>query len=144
MASADDLPVTGQLVIPGDELDVTTSRASGPGGQHVNTTESRVQLRWNVRTSRALTDTQLARLERALGPRLTEVGDLVIACATDRSQHRNRELARERLVDLVRRALTPRKPRRRSRVPRSQKAKRRDDKRRRGQIKRLRKRPNED
>ena len=144
MASSDDLPIKRGLAIPGDELTVTTSRASGPGGQHVNTTESRVQLRWNALTSRALSEAQRTRLYNALANRLTADGDLVVACASERSQHRNRELARARLAALVRRALTPRRPRKRTNVPRGEKTRRREQKRRRGQIKQLRKPPREE
>jgi ribosome-associated protein len=144
MATSDDLPIKRGLAIPGDELSVTTSRASGPGGQHVNTTESRVQLRWNVPGSRALSEAQRARLRDALASRLTSDGDLVVACASERSQHRNRELARERLAALVRRALTPRRPRKRTNVPRGEKARRREQKRRRGRVKKLRKPPEDE
>jgi ribosome-associated protein len=144
MAVQDDLPIDDHLVIPAAELTVTTSRASGPGGQHVNTTESRVQLRWNVAASAVLSDAQRERLLRVLASRLTADGDLLVACDHERSQHRNRELARQRLARIVRQALTPPRPRRRTRVPRSQKKKRRDDKRRRGELKRLRRSPGED
>lgn len=144
MASADDLAVTEQVVIPGDELTVTTSRASGPGGQHVNTTESRVQLRWNPGESRALSDSQRARVLRALASRITSEGDLLIACAAERSQHQNRELARARLAEMVRQALIPPRPRRKTKLPRAVKKRRLDAKRRRGELKRQRRNKGED
>lgn len=144
MPAVDDLPINDRLTIPADELTVTTSRSSGPGGQHVNTADTRVQLRWNPSTSRVLSAGQLARLQRALASRLTTDGDLIVASGSERSQHRNRELARQRLADLVRRALIVPKARHATGVPRAQKRKRRDDKRRRGEVKRLRRRPDGD
>lgn len=144
MARDADLLVKPGLVIPGDELHVTTSRASGPGGQHVNTTESRVQLRWNPVASRALDEGQRARLTDALAARLTAAGDLVIACDAERSQHRNRDEARRRLADLVRRALVRRKPRRATKVPRAARMKRLEQKTRRSRLKQLRRRPKDD
>lgn len=91
---------------------MSTSRSGGPGGQHVNTTESRVSLRWNVATTRALDPEPRARLLAALGPRLTAGGELLVHVSTDRSQHANREHARSRLADIVRAARKPRKSRR--------------------------------
>ena len=138
MATFDDLVVNEQVVIPGDELTVATSRASGPGGQHVNTTESRVQLRWNPATSRALNESQRARVLRVLATRLTTDDELVVACAAERSQHQNRELARARLAEMVRQALIPPKPRRKTRLPRAVKERRLRDKKRRSDRKRQR------
>ena len=69
MASQDDLPIQPGLVIPGEELLITTSRSSGPGGQHVNTSDTRVQLRWNVPASRALGEEQRLDLPQPFGPR---------------------------------------------------------------------------
>jgi ribosome-associated protein len=144
MAPADDLPVQDGLIIPGAELAVQVSRASGPGGQHVNTTDTRVQLRWSVADSAVLTEAQRAQLQRKLGSRLSADGILTVACDTHRSQRRNREEARERLAALVREGLRRPRPRRRTSVPRAQRAKRLEDKRRQAAVKRQRKKPRED
>lgn len=105
--SDDDLPIRPGLVIPAAELAYRASRASGPGGQHVNKTSTRVSLRWNIRTSEALSSTQRRRLATNLEARLTRTGVLVVHCGETRSFARNRELARERLAEIVRAALVP-------------------------------------
>ncbi len=112
-AGSDDVPIDDGIVIPGDELVYRASRAGGPGGQHVNTADTRVELRWNVRDSRALGPVQKALLAERLGRRINQEGELVLHCATERSQHRNRALVAARLASLVRAALV----RRRDRVP---------------------------
>lgn len=134
----DDLPVGRGVVIPGRELAVRTSRASGPGGQSVNTTDSRVELRWDVRGSTALGDTQRERVLARLAPRLTADGVLVLHADEHRSQHRNRDAARARLRDLVADALVPPRPRRPTRRTRASVERRLDAKRRRGTRKRER------
>ncbi len=138
----DDLPVTRNITIPAWELVVQTMRASGPGGQGVNKTDSKVELRWNIEHTSVLNDTQRARVRRALRSRLTLEGDLIVRAADERSQHRNRTLARERLAGLVRDALQPPKPRRsRSTPTRNQKRKRLESKKQLSDKKRLRKKP---
>jgi ribosome-associated protein len=134
----DDLPIGRGVVIPGHELTVRTSRASGPGGQGVNTTDSRVELRWDVAGSTALDDGQRARLRERLGPRLTVDGVLVLHAEEHRSQHRNRDAARARLRELVTEALVPPRPRRPTRRTRASVERRLDAKRRRGARKRER------
>ncbi|HUF65762.1 MAG TPA: alternative ribosome rescue aminoacyl-tRNA hydrolase ArfB [Gemmatimonadaceae bacterium] len=104
--------MTDRIVIPLREIDVRVSRASGPGGQHVNKTSSRVELFWNVRESAVLSDDQRERLLRKLGSRLSSEGTLRVVAAATRSQHRNRELAEQRLQDTVNRALSVPKKRR--------------------------------
>lgn len=142
--AGDDLFVQDDLTIPAAELQLSTSRASGPGGQHVNTADTRVQLRWNVLESAVLNAGQRDRLARKLASRLSSEGVLMVVCATHRSQHRNREEARERLVDLVREALVKPKPRRRTRIPRGSKEKRLEGKRRTAQTKHRRRKPDEE
>jgi ribosome-associated protein len=129
------------LVIPDAELVERFSRSSGPGGQSVNTTDSRVELRWDVAASGALSDTQRARLLERLGGRLVD-GALTIAASEHRSQLQNRTAARARLAMLLTNALAPPPPARRATRPsRAAKQRRVDAKRRRGELKATRSRP---
>ena len=112
VAAENLLQVNEALSIPRNELDVRVSRASGAGGQHVNKTSSRVEIFWNIRGSRALSEEQRSRLTEKLASRLTTEGSIRVVASDMRSQSRNRDLAEERLADLVRRALIiPRKRR---------------------------------
>lgn len=122
------------LTIPEAELQERFSRSSGPGGQSVNTTDSRVELVFDVATSVALTEGQRRRAVRALGT------DRVSVTASEhRSQHRNRTAARERLADRLRAALAPPPPKRVPTKPSKASRRRRvDAKKRRGQVKSLR------
>jgi len=97
----DDLRVHRGLVIPAGELRASASRSGGPGGQHVNKSNTRVTLRWNIETSEALSDRQRALLRSRLDPRLTQSGELVLHAGRARSRARNLERARERLVEIV-------------------------------------------
>jgi ribosome-associated protein len=133
-----DLPVRHGLVIPGRELRETASRSGGPGGQHVNKTSTRVTLRWNVRESEALQTGERRRLLRRLGTRLTRGGDLVVHARRHRSRARNRELARQRLAELVAEALRTRRPRVATQPGRAARQRRLDEKQSRARIKRTR------
>ncbi|GAB3606140.1 alternative ribosome rescue aminoacyl-tRNA hydrolase ArfB [Conyzicola nivalis] len=111
-----DLRVSPALTIPAAELGWRFSRSSGPGGQHVNTSDSRVELFWNVAESTVLSDAQRARLGDRLDARL--VGGVVTVSASEqRSQLRNREVALEKLGELVATALAPDAPPRRPTKP---------------------------
>jgi ribosome-associated protein len=101
-----DLEVSPALTIPASELQWRFSRSSGPGGQHVNTSDSRVQLTWNVAESAALDDERRMVLLTRLGRRLVG-GAITVTVQEQRSQLRNRETALEHLADLVRDALAP-------------------------------------
>ncbi|HUX33694.1 MAG TPA: alternative ribosome rescue aminoacyl-tRNA hydrolase ArfB [Gemmatimonadaceae bacterium] len=138
MAARTDLYVSASLSIPRHELAVRASRAGGAGGQHVNTSSTRVELEWNVARSRALSDAQRERLSRALASRLTADGTLRVVASERRSQTQNREAAEGRLAALVRRALVVPKRRRPTRPTRASVERRLDDKRRRGERKRKR------
>jgi ribosome-associated protein len=116
---SDPLAVNAQLSIPRSELVVRSSRSSGPGGQHVNTSSTRVELLWNVRSSPVLFDDQRATLIQALRTRLSGAGDLRVVASDTRSQLRNRVLAEKRLAELVRRALIVKKARKKTRPSRS-------------------------
>jgi ribosome-associated protein len=130
------LAVDGSLSIPRSELDVRVSRSSGAGGQHVNKTSSRVEIFWNVAASRALTEEQRTRLQSKLASRLTGEGSVRVVASDMRSQSRNRDLAEERLADLIRRALVvqrrrkPTKPTRAAKEARLESKKRHSDKKR--------------
>ncbi len=131
--------VTRGLVIPAGELVERFSRSSGPGGQSVNTTDSRVELEYDVLASVALDDAQRARAVGTLG------SPVVIVASEHRSQHRNRSAARERLVERLRTALAPPPPPRRATKPtRGSQRRRLDAKKQRGRTKSLRGRVRDD
>ncbi len=131
----DVLHVKPGVAIPMAEIELRTSRSSGPGGQHANVTASRVEASFAVADSAALTTEQRARISARLGPRVT-------ASAQDtRSQHRNRELVLERLAERLANALEVRRPRARTRPTRASQKRRVESKKRRGETKRARRRP---
>jgi ribosome-associated protein len=138
VAAENLLHVNDALSIPRAELDVRVSRSSGAGGQHVNKTSSRVEIFWNVRGSRALSDDQRVRLLDRLASRLTTEGSIRIVASDMRSQSRNRDLAEEKLADLVRRALVIPKKRRPTRPTKASKEARLEGKKRRSRTKRER------
>lgn len=136
---ADGLQVRGSVSIPEAELRWRFSRASGPGGQGVNTTDSRVELVFDVAASTAFTEHQRARVLERLSGRLV-AGVLTVVAAEYRSQLRNREVARIRLAAMLRAALAPDPPvRRPTRPSKAARERRLADKRRRTLTKRLRK-----
>ena len=135
---SDDIIINDLVVIPGSELQYTASRSSGPGGQHVNKTDSRIQIRWNIPGSRALSDFLKRRVMQVLATRLTDDGDLLLASDSNRSQHRNKEEVTQRLAELVRAALVPPKPRRKTKPTRASRQKRLDEKKKRSDAKRQR------
>jgi ribosome-associated protein len=130
--------ITVALAVPLDELRFSASRSSGPGGQHVNKTDTRVELRWHVAGSRVLTDAQRARLLDRLAGRINREGELVMTCSTERSQHRNRDLLLQRFAAVVRGALARRRPRRLTAPPAAATERRLSTKRRRSTVKRER------
>lgn len=127
--------------IPAGDLTWRFSRSSGPGGQSVNTSDSRVELSFDLTASTVFPPHLRDRMTSRLGQRLV-AGVLTIAASEYRSQHRNREAARQRLVDLLEEAAAPPPPRRRATKPtRGSKERRLSGKKRRGQTKALRRRP---
>ena len=129
------LVINDKVQVPLSELVYTASRASGPGGQHVNTTDSRIQVRWNVLESAALDEAEKAMVCKKLASRLTEAGDLILASETHRSQRRNREEVTQRLAALLREALIPPKPRKKTKPTRASREKRLDEKRKKSRTK---------
>ncbi|MGH3441326.1 MAG: alternative ribosome rescue aminoacyl-tRNA hydrolase ArfB [Nitriliruptorales bacterium] len=136
-----DVQLGRGVSISESELEFRVSRSSGPGGQSVNTTDSRVELRWRVRDSPALTDEQRERLLDRLSSRLTTDGVLILTGSEHRSQHRNREAVLGRFVAIVGEALVPPKRRRPTRPTRAARKRRLEEKQQRGEKKRLRKPP---
>lgn len=137
-AGAAPIRVTGSLAIDPDEIQESFVRAAGPGGQHVNTTSTAVQLRFDVRRSPSLPEDVRHRLERLAGRRLTRDGVLVLVAQGHRSQLRNREEALARLIELIREATHKPAPRVKTKVSRAAKRRRVDDKKRHGTVKSLR------
>lgn len=136
--SEDDLVVSRSCVVDAADLEWRFSGSGGPGGQHANTANTRVELRLDVRHARSLGPRQRARL-------LEQLGDVVRVVASDeRSQLRNRALARDRLARRLRGALTVQAARRPTRPTRGSKERRLADKRRRSERKTARSRPGDD
>jgi ribosome-associated protein len=138
------IEITSWLRIDEDELTWKATRASGPGGQHVNKTSTAIELRFDVRNSPALPEDVKARLEVLAGSRLTLDGVLILFSQGSRSQEMNRQDAQERLVDLIRRATERPKPRRPTKPTYSSKLKRLDGKTRRAGVKSGRAKPRGD
>ena len=133
-----DLPVTGSLVVPAAALSWRFSRSSGPGGQGVNTADSRVELSVSPLELAGLTDVQRRRLADRLGPRLVD-GVLTIAASEHRQQLRNREAARARMAAVLRAAVAaPPAARRKTKPSRGSQERRIKAKKERGETKRLR------
>ena len=130
-----DLQVNEALAIPLGEIEIRTSRSSGPGGQHANVTASRVEAVFDVASSAALSESQRRAISARLGPRVTAVAQ------DARSQARNRDLALDRLARKLETALVRRRPRRPTRPTRASRERRLDQKRRQSARKRDRRRP---
>jgi ribosome-associated protein len=138
-APADDaLVVDERLSIPRAELVYRASRSGGPGGQHVNTSSTRIELLWDFARSRVVDDAMRARLAEKLAARLDAEGKIRVVASDRRSQQQNRAAADERLADLVRRALAVPKARKATKPPRAAKERRLAEKRHRADRKRQR------
>ena len=128
---------SGRKTLPESEMTWRFSRSSGAGGQHVNTTDTRVELTWSLADTTALTADQKSLATQRLRSRLVD-GAITVVSSRFRSQHRNREAARVRLEELVTQAVVPPKPRRPTRRTRASVERRLDAKKRRGDIKKSR------
>src|SRR5262245_23185283 len=132
------IPVNEDLSIPEEEIAFTTSRSGGPGGQNVNKLETRVTLRFDLTGSPSLSPEQKARLRERLATRVTKDGVLQVTAQRHRTQAANREAAVERFAELLRENLREEAPRKKTRPSRAAKARRLEEKRRRGLKKRER------
>jgi ribosome-associated protein len=132
------LKITDQISLDERELEERFVRASGPGGQNVNKVSTAVELRFDVLGSPSLPEGVRVRLARLAGRKLSDEGILIIRADRFRTQERNREDARERLAELVLKATVVPKRRVPTKPSRASKARRRDDKKKRGHVKRLR------
>ena len=130
------LNITPELAIPRSELEYRATRSGGAGGQHVNTSSTRIELLWNLPDSTAVTEDQRTRIHTKLAGRLDSDGRVRIVASDRRSQGQNRQAADARLAALVRAALVIPKKRRPTKPTRASKEKRIADKKRRGERKR--------
>jgi ribosome-associated protein len=135
MTRPESIRVTRSVAVPLSEIELRTSRSSGPGGQHAQKSETRVEAVFDVEASTALSDTQKRRVVAKAGPVLRAIAQ------DERSQLRNRELAIERLVESLRKALHVERRRVPTRPTGASKERRLEEKKRRGQVKRLRRQP---
>lgn len=138
MSQPDRIRINKRVSIPTAELELRATRSGGPGGQHVNTTASRIQLSWDVAGSSSLTERRRQMIRSRLRNRIDGAGVLHLSADSHRSQHRNRAEVLERFAELVAEALRPRKQRKPTRPTKASKERRLRKKKRRGRLKKLR------
>ena len=138
MSEVEGLRVNDAVVIPRAELLFKASRSGGPGGQHVNTSSTRIEVLWNPGTSVALDAAARERVVDKLSSRIDGEGNIRVVASDNRSQRQNRIAAEERLAELIRNALIIPKKRKKTKPSKAAKAKRLDEKKRRAQTKALR------
>lgn len=144
MVDSNFLVIPPDLRLPLSELEYRASRSGGPGGQHVNTSSTRIEVWWDVAGSPSLSEEQRAQLLQRLSARLDSNGKLRLVSSGSRSQLRNKEDVTERLQSVVAAALAVRKKRKPTKVSRAAKAARLEAKRRRSMIKARRRDPHHD
>jgi ribosome-associated protein len=138
MNSDSHIEINPQLAIPRAELDYRATRAGGPGGQHVNTSSTRVELLWNVDQSPSVSDEQRERLKVKLRKRIGADGVFRLTSAASRSQHQNKEDVTRRFANMLEQALRIPKPRKKTKVPRAMKEARLQSKKNRSRVKQQR------
>jgi ribosome-associated protein len=138
--SEDGIVVSPTLTIPASEITFRASRAGGPGGQHVNTSSTRIELLWDLTRSAAVSEAERARLLEKLAARLDAEGMVRVVASDRRSQSQNREAAAERLAKIVRQALIVPRKRRATKPTAASREQRLNEKKRRGERKRDRRR----
>lgn len=139
-----DLFIKNGITIPDHELEITTSRAGGPGGQHVNKTDTRITVRWNINNTQTLTDEQKTRVLEKLHNRVTSEGDLIVHNSASRSQAQNKKNALSILAQEIRDALYIPKKRIATKIPKALKEARLKTKSHRSSIKKMRSKRIED
>lgn len=132
------LSINDSLWVPRAELAYRATRSGGPGGQHVNTSSTRVELVWDVDASPSLSDEQRARIREKLANRISGEGTLLLAASEHRSQHQNKEAVTERFVELVRQALVVPKKRKKTRPSAAAREERLRAKKHRSEVKKSR------
>lgn len=134
----DDIYIKNEISIPADEIKFKVSRSGGPGGQHVNRTESKVSIYWNIKNTRILTDEQKLRVLNNIHTHVTDDGVLVIHNCESRSQQQNKQAALAMLATVIRKALYIPKKRMKTKVPKNIKEARLREKSHRSSLKKLR------
>lgn len=140
----EDLYINTDITIPAGELTTRASRSGGPGGQHANKTSSRVTLEWNIEESSVLSNIQRLRILRNLAHRISDAGVLAVSVDESRSQHQNKDIARERLTKLILDALKVQKVRVGTKPSKSAKRRRVDAKKQVSEKKKMRVKPHHD
>jgi ribosome-associated protein len=143
MSSPDLVRINDSLAIPRSELEYRATRSGGPGGQHVNTSSTRIELTWNVQVSPSLSDEQRTRILEKLATRIDGNGVLRLTASSSRSQLQNREEVTERFALIVGQALRIPKPRKKTKPSKAAKEARLKAKKQRSETKRRRGRPND-
>ena len=138
MAESEPIIINAEVSIPESELSFRASRSGGPGGQHVNTSSTRIELLWDVANSASLTEAQRTRIQRKLANRINAEGVLLLADSGSRSQHQNRRTVVQRFAELLTEALHRPKPRKKTRPTKASRERRLRAKKRRSELKRSR------
>jgi len=132
------LSINEKVVLAGEDLVVETTRSGGPGGQHANTSDTRVRLRFDLMGCEGLHPRVKERIRAAHPGKITSTGELLVTVSSERSQKTNLQIARKRLADIIRAQLAPPKPRRPTRPTRGSKERRLTSKKKRGAVKKNR------